>query len=468
MKNFSVEAVTQSITRSLFAIGGGAIAPSDIPLLASKVAAWITSGPKRRDGQLRNIDFEHDFMRAQHMGPAAHSLIKLLCDVFAWRCREKGMATTAFLDFLVDPIIHMLAGRREYFNLALKRLLQNPADPTSVIQLMMDGPETERWFDPWAKYLRGLGVNFHASHHLTRLQIDRGKIVGATVKHRNGAAKHVDADYYVLAIPTDRIRDVLTPDICAASPGLRNFNKLYLSPETGFQLFFRDPLPGGLDFLGFNQSINEWYLALIGLSSVWDFDLREYGNGRAQGMISVELNYGALEMYPGDRYGKPMKELSKRQTLQEIRASIIKNHPDGRALFSDGNFAGWRNHPTIEWRNGWSVPDKRTASAPGTLQLYPKQETSIPNLMLASGSTRNSSGGDSMDGAAEAAKRATNAIIEHSGVREHHASLPYYGPPPELKVFQDEDDRRYLRGLPHIFDVVRPAARRTENYPNSR
>ncbi|WP_020498730.1 FAD-dependent oxidoreductase [Sciscionella marina] len=438
--------IAQTIQGTLQLLGG--FRPSDIPHLASKIAAWVTSGTLRRENQLEYIDLEYGFFRSELLSPTAHTLIRDLATTVSVDSPTRGINSLVYLTAIIDQIINMLAGRRRY-----------PKSPEKVLDILTDGPETEVWFDPWARYLRGLGTRFHLRRTLTRIGVENGRIAGADVMDERGRTERVEADWYVLAMPPDRMRPLLSRDLLAADPGLANVRKLDPAVESGFEIFFRDPVGFELGQVTNRNGDEQWLLTLVGLSEIWGIDLREFGDGQAKGMLSVEFNNHPYFDTPGILYGKPLKDLNYAQAFDEIRAHIERGIPDGKALLAKDNLLGWRPHPTLSWtgQSGWTVPDHRTASAPGTSKYFPDQVRRIPNLFLAGGSTKTAIGGDNMDSAALSAKLATNWIIEAAGVREPHAELPYYGPPPELEAARRDDDRRFRAGLPHAFDLVAPA-----------
>jgi uncharacterized protein with NAD-binding domain and iron-sulfur cluster len=425
----------------------GELKASDALLLASKFAAWISSGPERQAGQLEHIDLEHGFFRSELLSSTAHTLVRDLATTISWDSPSSGVSAAAYVNFIVDPIMHALYGRPAF-----------PSPPQTIAKVL-DGPETEVWFDPWARYLRGLGVTFHTRHTLTSVGMESGRIAGVTVQEQAGRSKNVDADWYVLAMPTDRLLALLSEEILAVDQGLTDVRRLELSTESGFEVFFRDPLGFTTGQVTNKNVTDNWLLTLVGLSDIWELNLSDFGDGNVRGMMSVEFNNHPYFDSPGVLFGKPIRQLTYNQAFEEVRAHIVQGFPDGAQLFAQDNLVGWRPHPTLTWSkgSGWTVPDKRTASAPGTSEYFPDQVRKAPNLFLAGGHTKNSTGGDSMESAVESGKIAANAIVEAAGAHERPVTIHQYGPPPELQAVRDADDHRFRAGLPNVFDLVAPA-----------
>ncbi|MGN2637477.1 FAD-dependent oxidoreductase [Nocardia takedensis] len=444
LADFSLDQVLDSV-RGLLA-PRSATWPTDAPLLASKVAAWVTSGPLRRAGQLEFLDLENGFFRADLLSPTAHTLIRDLCQTTSNDSPTTGLNALTMLTSVVDQNMSMAAGR----------LGPDNSGPSG---LLMDGPETEVWFDPWARHLESLGATFHTRRTVTELAVDNGRITGATVQDENGAQHRVEADWFVLAMPPDRLAPLISPALVAADPELADIGRLHLSAESGFELFFRDHV----DTLGgqvTNRDVGDgWLLTLVGMSEIWDLDLRDHGDGRARGMLSVEFNNHPYYDSPGPTYRKPIRALGHDEAFAEIRRQIIEGFPGGDKLFAGDNFLGWRPHPTLNWDagTGWTVPDLRTASAPGTTRYFPRQARAVPNLFLVGGHTATPFGLDCMESAAYSACVATNALLERAGIDAPVAALPFTGIGPEFAREREQDDALFRAGRPNMFDTIAPA-----------
>ncbi|KZM72636.1 FAD-dependent oxidoreductase [Nocardia terpenica] len=423
--------------------------PTDMALLASKFAAWVTSGPNRCAGQLDSMTLR-EFFRTDRMSPNGAWLPWAIEHSLGSDAKDQGGSANALKSFFVDPLFRLAEGRPGYY-----WGLNTQASSMIPAGLCFDGPETEVWFDPWARYLESHGASFHLGHTLTRLNLDQGRITSATVRDPAGRTITVDADYFVVAIPGDRMQNVFTPDLLAADDGLRDAWNVVPAYETGFQLFFRE-----LDITaGFIAPEDGWYLFLGGMNALWQRDLRQYGSGQAGAALDIEIFSTSLFSVPGLLYGKPLLQLTREQTIDELR-EYLSRYAGMRDAFRPGNFVGWTPHTTLNWTDtGWTVTDTRAGDALGNAGRRPRPDPirKIPNLFLAGGAVRNSTSVDSQESAMETARRAVNGILDQSGAREDRCWLPDYSPPKLLEGIRADDDRRYAAGLPNLFDAIAPA-----------
>ncbi|WHU47731.1 FAD-dependent oxidoreductase [Gordonia sp. L191] len=449
VRSAPIERYPQYISDALGQLGK--YTPADTALLASKFAAWVTSGPRRSVGQLDKMTLRQ-FFRTDRMSANAAWLPWTIEHVLGSDAKDVGGSAEALKEFFVDPLFRTLESRDRYY-----WGLNIDAESALPLGICFDGPETEVWFDPWARHMRTLGAEFKVNHTLTQLRTDGGQITSAIVRDERGRAVEVTADYYVLAVPGDRMRTLFTPDITRADPGLRDAWNVLPAYETGFQLWFRE-----LDItLGLVAPENGWYTFLGGVNTIWQRDLRKFGSGQVGGALDIEIFSSSLFQVPGRLFGKPMLQLTKEQTIAELRDHLIR-HAGMAEAFRPGNFLGWTPHTTLQWTNtGWDVTDVRAGDAPGNAGRRPRPSPTgaLRNLFLAGGSVRNSTFVDSQESAMETARRSVNAILERSGVNEPKCWLPDYSPPKALAGVRADDDRRYAAGLPNIFDVIAPAPR---------
>ena len=73
---------------------------------------------------------------------------------------------------------------------------------------VLNGPTSAQWLDPWVDHLRAKGVTFHVGQALSRLSPNGRHIGSATVVDANGVPQPVVADWYVAAIPCEKLAAV--------------------------------------------------------------------------------------------------------------------------------------------------------------------------------------------------------------------------------------------------------------------
>ena len=77
---------------------------------------------------------------------------------------------------------------------------------------VLNGPTSAQWLDPWVEHLRAQGVTFQVGQSLSRLTPGGRHIASATVVDANGVPQQVSADWYVSAVPCEKLAAVLTHD----------------------------------------------------------------------------------------------------------------------------------------------------------------------------------------------------------------------------------------------------------------
>jgi hypothetical protein len=163
---------------------------------------------------------------------------------------------------------------------------------------LLNGPTTEAWIDPWLTYLRNRGVRWFPDTTVEGLDLQDGAIAGARVR-TGGQARTVTADVFVLAIPVEAARPVLSPQIRALDPALAGLDDLMPDWMTGVQFFLSRSLPIARGHVTYVDS--PWALTSISQGQFWNRDLSTYGDGRVRDIVSVGVsNWNA----PGILYGK--------------------------------------------------------------------------------------------------------------------------------------------------------------------
>ena len=78
-------------------------------------------------------------------------------------------------------------------------------DPTGgTTDRLLDGPTNLVWIDPWCSYLESRGVQYVREFEVVEILCDGQRITGVAVR-RQGKRTLVEGDYYVAAIPLERI-----------------------------------------------------------------------------------------------------------------------------------------------------------------------------------------------------------------------------------------------------------------------
>jgi uncharacterized protein with NAD-binding domain and iron-sulfur cluster len=317
-------------------------------------------------------------------------------------------------------------------------------------------PTNEAWIDPWVFYLQGLGVKLHLGAEVERLELRHGRIAGARVRDQRGR-ELVDADWYVLAVPVERARPLLAGAIVKADPRLERLDRLVTRWQNGIQFFLREPVPIVHGHVLYIDS--PWALTSISQAQFWTSRSfpRDYGDGTVRDCFSVDI--GNFER-PGVLFGKPASMLRSDQIAREVWEQMKLHLNDtGTTVLRDDQIATWKLDPGLVYARGQTTPinwDPLLISAVGTWTYRPETTTAIPNLFLAADYVRVNIDTATMDGANEAGRRATNAILSAADSPATPAAVNDLYTPPEWEPFRKADEQAYARGLPNVFEIPPP------------
>ncbi|UUO01554.1 FAD-dependent oxidoreductase [Mycolicibacterium novocastrense] len=317
--------------------------------------------------------------------------------------------TEAFEKFLADGMTRCLvaARGREMSALTggmitLRLMLDNTDVPTDRV---LNGPTSEVWIDPWVEYLRNKDVDLLGGHTVGGIHCDGRKITGITVVGPRGNQR-VTADYYIAAMPKEKLELLISPQMCTADPNLAKVSKLQTRWMNGAMFYLDTDKPlinGHIVFID-----SEWSLTAISQKQFWKVDLTERGDGRVEGILSVDISDWRT---PG-KNGK----VASACTAAEIRAEVWKqmeDHIEDGSL-DERNVVDFFLDPAISFPGpaGAMNAEPLLINTPGSWEDRPKAETRIPNFFLAADFVQTDTDLATMEAANEAARLAVNAILK--------------------------------------------------------
>ena len=149
---------------------------------------FFTSCDERRFGQWENVSW-WDFIGAasrseEYQKVAARGLTRSLV------AAKETIASTRTIGNMAEAFVMNIQGRGN----------------DGALDRVLDAPTNEAWIDPWVKLLKRRGVRFHLNQRAVELDMSRGRIEAAVVQDRNGTRRRVEADWFVSAMPVERIR----------------------------------------------------------------------------------------------------------------------------------------------------------------------------------------------------------------------------------------------------------------------
>jgi len=316
--------------------------------------------------------------------------------------------------------------------------------------LLLKGPSSEYWFNPWVKYLAEKGVKFFWEKPLTKLEFDGIKIVSAF----SGNEK-IQGDIYILAI-----NPYLMVDILSKTPALEMQEELKLfkplvqgSPHTqvSFRLAFSEEIKLPRKRTAAVISDSEFNLTVFAEEQVWDKDV-----DLGQNIKSLWTGTSCIGGFPGRIYHKPVSHCTKEEFIEEVKAQIlscgalnqlIKEANHGKELkdFTIAKIEVWH-----EWNfsgDGIKPLQPKWVNTTKTQAYMPAQKTPVFNLFLAGAHTKTQAQVWSIEGAVESGRRAAKAIDDRVKVLDQYR-------PGWIKFLSKIDDILYLIKAPQLLDSI--------------
>jgi len=321
--------------------------------------------------------------------------------------------------------------------------------PGRVFDRLLNGPTHDVWLEPWREHLSGrLDVTLVSNATVRSLNLSGNKLRSVTIEH-NGAAVEITADFYVAAVPIEIMQELVTENLQTAAPSLAKLRQLRTEWMNGIQFYLKtdEPLANGhAIYLDSN-----WALTSISQRQFWTgYDLSQYGNGQVGGILSVDISNWTAG---GNFNGKPaMACMTREEVKEEVWAQLkAALNVGGERQIEDENLIAWFLDPDIQLPNPTGVANLEPLliNYAGSLAFRPEAYTEIGNLFLASDYVRTYTDLATMEGANEAARRATNAILAVTGVSAPPCRFWEFDIPEPVRAAQVLDRVRLQMGLPN-------------------
>jgi geranylgeranyl reductase family protein len=360
-----------------------------------------------------------------------------------------------FGEIAVQSLVAMrprLASARTIVTIGMQLVLDHLQPGTQVARLL-NGPTHDAWLDPWLLYLRQRGVDFRLGTPVVALECEQGRISGA----RLASGEVVRADYYVSALPAERMAPLVDERVAEADPQLAQLSSLSGGWMTGLQFFLRRDVrlaPGHLIFAD-----APWALTGISQPQFWAPGvLRTFGDGNAAGVLSICISDWTQA---GVFVRKPARECSREEIVQEVWAQLQRHvASSGQDRLEDRDLVDWYLSDSIEHRPDGTVVNHEPLliNTVGSWWRRPEACTRIENLFLASDFVRTHTDIACMEGANEAARRAVNGVLEHSGRSAARCEVWPLEEPAAFRAPQALDRQCLKLGLPHpLLPLLGPA-----------
>ena len=415
-------------------LAGDQVPPHELAYFVERFLVFLTSCDERRLGQWEKVSW-WDFVGAEKRS-AAYQRVLASGLTRSLVAAKDTIASTRTIGNMGEAFIYTIMGRGN----------------DGALDRVLDLPTNEAWIDPWMTYLRGRGVRFVDDQRLLRYEVSRGRIAAAVLADGRGQQSRVEADWFVSAMPAERVVPTLTSDVLALDPGLRGVQSLVTDWMVGIQYFLRekaDITRGHITFLD-----APWALTALTQGQFWKDRViaRDYGDGEVVDILSVDISDWDA---PGILYGKPAKECSPEEVAAEVLAQIREHQTAGQHL-PDGIVHSWFLDPGVQWDPARGRSTNETPLLINTVDSWrkrPAARTRIPNLLMSGDFVQTDVDLATMEGANESARHAVNAILDESGSSAERVETFRLYDPPEFMALKATDKLLYGLGAKNLLDL---------------
>lgn len=405
---------------------------------AEKLAVYVTSCTERKLGQWDYMTWS-DYIGINKMSPE-------------------------YARYLGDGIIRNLAATKSAEASAHSIGLVGEASVWSILMLgndidgkgfdrVLNGPTSSQWIDPWVQHLSARGVSFQLGKALARLTPNGQHIQSATVVDTNGVPEPVYADWYVSAIPCEKLAAVLTPDVIAADPELANVAGLRTEWMNGLMFYLKervDIVKGHANYVD-----SAWAITSISEEQFWKRSLTTYGDGTVKDCLSTIISDWTT---PGNFNHKRARDCTPTEIAQETWTEIKAHLNDTGTVLTDDMVHSWFLDPAIMNPGTPNVANDEPLfiQDPGSWARRPESVIAIDNLFLAGDWVKTNMNVTTMEGANEGGRQAANGVLHASGYIGPKANIVDLFQAPWWVPFKEEDQARYRAGLPNALDTIDP------------
>ncbi len=277
------------------------------------------------------------------------------------------------------------------------QLMFDISTPGTSSDRILNAPTNDAWINPWVKYLTEKGVSFFKNSPTTKIKSDKKQITSITVK-QDDSNIDITADYYIFAIPVERIAPLLDDNLIYLDPTLNNIKTLSseVSWMNGSQFYLTEDVTlihGHAIYID-----TPWALTSISQKQFWkNVNFSAYGDGKIKGILSVDVSDWDT---PGIIYKKPAKECTKDEIIAEIWEQLKKSlNVNGEIILEDKHLHTSFIDSDIEFKSKTENKEPLLVNTVNSWDLRPYSYTQIPNMFLASDYVKTNTDLATMEGA---------------------------------------------------------------------
>jgi uncharacterized protein with NAD-binding domain and iron-sulfur cluster len=415
---------------------GGTVPPEEVAYFVERALVFYTSCDERRYGEWEYVPW-WEFIGAESRSAEYQKVVArgLTRSVVA---AKETVASTRTIGNMAEAFIMNIMGRGN----------------DGAIDRVLDRPTNEAWIRPWVRMLKKQGVRFHMGHRVTALDLDGdGGIATATATGNDGRARPIEADWFVSAMPAERIQKLLSKKLLRADEKLAGINELFTDWMSGVQYFLRkriDITPGHVTYVD-----ADWALTSLTQAQFWaerDFPAA-YGDGDAVDCLSVDISDWDT---PSPVTGKNAKESTRAEIKAEVWRQIVEHLKDTDPEIEDPELVHSAFlDPGIQWHAGRGRNSNATPLLVNTIGSWdkrPEPATGLRNLFLCGDYVRNDIDLATMEGANETGRAAVAALLQAFGSNAAPPQMYRLYDPPEMEGEKAADRELYKQGLPNALD----------------
>jgi uncharacterized protein with NAD-binding domain and iron-sulfur cluster len=397
----------------------------DVRYMLERLLYILTSCDRRREAELDEVSW-WEFIDAENRSQEFRERLAYATQALVALRPQVGSARTVGTIYL--------------------QLLFGQLDPSAPTERILNGPTNRAWIDPWVDHLESQGVSLHANRPADSLTFDGGRIRSVTLAD----GETVSAEEFVLAVPVEVAPSFVTHEMVRAAPSLGRIDRLDTAWMNGLQFYLSEDVALSRGHQVYADA--PWALTSISQRQFWEgYDVDARGPEEVEGVLSVIASDWDT---PGDLYGKPARECSREEIVEEIWAQL-KSHlnVEGPQLTDEMRIDHFLDPAIVETETGVENRSPLLINTVGSLKNRPPADVGIENLTLASDYVRTNSDLASMESANEAGRRAANAICARHGTAGD-ATVWELREPSLFEPFKRQDRLRYRLGLPHPAEVT--------------
>ncbi|MGH6798041.1 MAG: hydroxysqualene dehydroxylase, partial [Roseiarcus sp.] len=278
------------------------LTPDDLAFFGARVWQILTSCKERRLAEYERTSW-WDFIGAERRSAAYRKFLAVGITRSLVAAKARNASTRTIGDVFVQLMLTIM----------------NPSAGST--DRVLDGPTNLVWIDPWLADLESRGVRYVKEAQIEEILCEKGRIAGVVVSQQ-GKRAVVTGDYYIAALPVERIAPMVNGRVLAADPTLANLRALAANVEwmNGIQFYLHRDAP-----ITHGHVIHidtEWALTSVSQLQFWhDVPRALFGDSEVRGILSVDVSDWTA---PGSN-GRAAMDCSREEVVRETWSQLKRS-----------------------------------------------------------------------------------------------------------------------------------------------